>query len=351
VAYIVKFTNVISWKKPVFIAQISAIDSVFMFSLTPFTKLLRKSVPIAGVAVCLALSNCAFTKHTPTKNIPVANETLRMQIFLDGHHFGPGVVDGSDGEFTRKALANYQQSAVKSPDLRWIQPYTNYIIAQSDLAVIGVNAAGPEAQSKQSKMPYTTLVELLAERFHTTQKFMRSLNPNMDLNAAIAGTSITAPNILEPFHYDAYPSGYPSPSDAVAAQHQVIVELKEKILKVIDHDQVIAAFPITPGSSEHPAPVGEWRIVGAVPWPWYRHDEGVLERGERTDQFFNLPPGPNNPVGILWAGLNRPGVGIHGTPVPDTIGRAGSHGCIRLANWDAATFRTLVSKGTHVTIR
>ncbi|MFD2257241.1 L,D-transpeptidase [Luteolibacter algae] len=55
-----------------------------------------------------------------------------------------------------------------------------------------------------------------------------------------------------------------------------------------------------------------------------------------------FPPARNNPVGVLWAGLNRPGIGIHGSPVPDTIGRAGSHGCIRLSNWDAATFYTLV---------
>ncbi len=51
----------------------------------------------------------------------------------------------------------------------------------------------------------------------------------------------------------------------------------------------------------------------------------------------SFPPA-NNPVGILWAGLNRPGIAIHGSPAPDTIGRAGSHDGIRLSNWDAATF-------------
>ena len=51
------------------------------------------------------------------------------------------------------------------------------------------------------------------------------------------------------------------------------------------------------------------------------------------------------------AGLNRPGIGIHSSPAPYTIGRAGSHGCIRLSNWDAATFYTLVGKGTAVTVR
>jgi lipoprotein-anchoring transpeptidase ErfK/SrfK len=65
-----------------------------------------------------------------------------------------------------------------------------------------------------------------------------------------------------------------------------------------------------------------------VAFPWFRYD-----------------------LGVLRAGLNRPGIGIHGCPFPDTIARAGSHGRIRLSNWDAATIYTLVGKGTAVTIR
>jgi lipoprotein-anchoring transpeptidase ErfK/SrfK len=63
-----------------------------------------------------------------------------------------------------------------------------------------------------------------------------------------------------------------------------------------------------------------------------------------------LPPGPRNPVGILWMQLNRPGDGIHGCPNAETIGRTGSHGCIRLANWDAAIIWRMVTAGTPVTI-
>ncbi|QTN31031.1 L,D-transpeptidase [Akkermansiaceae bacterium] len=68
-------------------------------------------------------------------------------------------------------------------------------------------------------------------------------------------------------------------------------------------------------------------------------------------EFNSAPPGPNNLVGILWAGQNRPGIGVHGSPAPEPVGRAGSHGCIRHSNWDAATFYTLVGKGIAVTIR
>ena len=51
-----------------------------------------------------------------------------------------------------------------------------------------------------------------------------------------------------------------------------------------------------------------------------------------------IPPGPNNPVGVAWVGLSLPGYGIHGTPEPEKVGRTESHGCFRLANWNAATF-------------
>ena len=65
---------------------------------------------------------------------------------------------------------------------------------------------------------------------------------------------------------------------------------------------------------------------------------------------FILPAGPNNPVGILWMGLSKPHVGIHGTNQPETIGRAASHGCIRTANWDAARVKELVTVGNIVSI-
>jgi lipoprotein-anchoring transpeptidase ErfK/SrfK len=63
-----------------------------------------------------------------------------------------------------------------------------------------------------------------------------------------------------------------------------------------------------------------------------------------------LPPGPNNPVGVAWVGLNRSGYGIHGTPKPEEVGRTESHGCFRLANWNAEYFAQLVSIGTTVFI-
>jgi lipoprotein-anchoring transpeptidase ErfK/SrfK len=77
----------------------------------------------------------------------------------------------------------------------------------------------------------------------------------------------------------------------------------------------------------------------------------VLEHGKRTDNFYNLPPGPNNPVGVGWIGLNKPGIGIHGTNNPYSIGQWASHGCMRTANWDIARIAKMVTKNVKVEIQ
>lgn len=316
----------------------------------------RKLTPLAlGIASLAFLGGCATTKPTVVKREKSRDEAIQLQIFLDARHFGPGVVDGSAGEFTTKALEFYNKAhglpAGARPDVSAIQAYTVYTIAPEDLAVLGTMAVEPADIAKQKRLPYTTLGELIAERFHTTKGFLAEINRGKDIDALAAGDSVTVPNVARPFRADKFPSTYPAPVASVAKSRRVLVDVSTRMLEVREGGRLLAAFPITPGSSEHPAPAGEWKIVGAVPWPWYRYDEGVLKRGERTEEFFLFPPGVNSPVGILWAGTNRPGVGIHGTPNPDTIGRAGSHGCIRLANWDAAAFYTLVAKGVPVTIR
>jgi len=310
---------------------------------------------LTGAGAALLFSGCASTRPAQVAAGTPKEDVLRLQIYLDSQNFGPGVVDGSLGEFTEKALSLYLSASGMSdgdsPDTSTIVPYASYTVTTEDLSVLGTMAVEPAEVAQQSKLPYTELVELLAERFHTTPSFLNRINPGTGINALEAGASVKVPNIQRPFRFDRFPSGYPAPSANLASSRRVSVDLDQRMLLVTQGGGVIAAFPITPGSSEHPAPRGEWKVARAVPWPWYRYDEGVLKRGERTEDFHNFPPGPNSPVGVLWAGLNRPGVGIHGTSTPDTIGRSGSHGCIRLSNWDAAKFYTLIAAGTPVTIQ
>jgi hypothetical protein len=108
--------------------------------------------------------------------------------------------------------------------------------------------------------------------------------------------------------------------------------------------------PITPGSKTLPAPLGTWKVVRITMLPWFRWDEAMLRHGRRSGDFFNIPPGPRNPSGIAWIGLNKKGVAIHGTDHPDMIGRSASHGCIRLVNWDAARVANQLTDGTTVEI-
>ena len=74
------------------------------------------------------------------------------------------------------------------------------------------------------------------------------------------------------------------------------------------------------------------------------------EHGKRSGNFYMLPPGPRNPVGVMWIALNKKGIGMHGTDDPGSIGRAVSHGCIRLANWDVVRLATKIKAGDNVSI-
>ncbi len=307
---------------------------------------------LVAVAGAIAIVGCATVEQPPAKpELSRRDQVVQLQIFLDSVNFGPGVVDGRNGEFTAKALTIYQRVMGRNPDVSSVVPYATYVVTAEDRKRIGTVPATPEAMAEQPRLPYTSLTELLAERAHTTQDFVRRLNPGISVDTLGVGSAVKLPNVARPLRVGSFPSTYRAPDPAKAATRRVVVDTGERQLRVIDGDQLLAVFPITPGSSAHPAPLGDWKILGLAPWPWFRWDEGVLKRGERTEVAFQIPPGVNNPVGILWAGLNRPGIGIHGTPSPETIGRSGSHGCIRLANWDAATFYTLVPKGTPVTIR
>src|SRR5581483_8526905 len=120
------------------------------------------------------------------------------------------------------------------------------------------------------------------------------------------------------------------------------------MLDVYDGKALIASYPITPGSTRLPAPIGVWQIVGLVALPEFRWDEAMLEHGVRFSNFFQILSGHRNPVGVLWCALDKRGIGIHGTNSPETIGRTGSNGCIRLANWVANRFSKMVTPGIPV---
>jgi lipoprotein-anchoring transpeptidase ErfK/SrfK len=119
----------------------------------------------------------------------------------------------------------------------------------------------------------------------------------------------------------------------------VLVSLVDRKLAVIEDGVVIATFEVAVGADVSPSPTGEFKVVSRVQNPTYYHP-GVV-----------IPGGKNNPLGTRWLGLSEKGYGIHGTNAPGSIGRAASHGCIRLRNRDIEKLFTLVRVGDTVKIR
>lgn len=288
----------------------------------------------------------------------------QLQIFLDQKHFGPGKIDGGWGEFTGKALNYYEKVnnlPVTTEITSWetvgehlpieeVYPvYTTYTVTEEDMKRIGSIPSSYAAQSKMRSMPYTSVIEFLGERFHSDPNFLRKLNPMVNMDNLKAGDVVRVPNV-EPFKIEEVKEIAKLPRREEMLNREIRIDTRTKILRLMEDGKLLATFPITPGSGSLPAPPGTWRIVGISQLPWFRRDESMLQHGVRSENFYMIPAGPNNPVGVIWMALSKSGIGIHGTNSPDTIGRSASHGCIRLANWDAIRLAKMVTEGMTVKI-
>jgi lipoprotein-anchoring transpeptidase ErfK/SrfK len=119
----------------------------------------------------------------------------------------------------------------------------------------------------------------------------------------------------------------------------VLISIPDRKLAVLEDDDVIATFPVAVGAAMSPSPTGEFKIVNRVANPTYYHGGKVI------------PTGKDNPLGTRWLGLSLKGYGIHGTNAPRSVGRAASHGCIRLRNRDIERLFTMLRAGDKVLIR
>jgi lipoprotein-anchoring transpeptidase ErfK/SrfK len=285
---------------------------------------------------------------------------IRLKIFLDQHSFGPGEIDDHWSDLCANALRLYQtandrdgngqvDSQLKQ-DLTNLAPeYISYQIKPGDLDWVGKSPQTPAAQAKLKFMPYPSLADLVAERFHTSVRFLASLNHTKNLSILHPGDAVQVPNV-PPFEVEGLKAADDIPPRPELKTHSVEVDTKKKVLTVTDGTSVVAAFPITPGSKQLPAPIGTWQVVKIATLPWFRWDKSMLLHGRRSGDFHSIPPGPRNEVGVAWIGLNKKGIGIHGTNSPGSIGLSASHGCIRLANWDAVRVVNLVTQGVTVQI-
>lgn len=290
-----------------------------------------------------SLNNSEWYENIGKGQFPVY---ARAHVMLNNTHASPGAIDGSNGKNTLKAIASFQQMNGLTPTgeltketwdalvAKQTKPaYVEYTITEADLK-------GPYAESipsdyaLQAKMKglyYTRVTEMLGEKFHMDENFLKKINPTATFKKA--GEKIIVANVRNDL-----------PEDI----HLIVAHKGARQLYLFNsRNQMIASFPATIGSTDTPSPTGTYKVVGVAKNPWYSYSPSNFVQGNNLKPL-SLPPGPNAPVGNIWIGLSKKSFGIHGTPSPSLISKTASHGCIRLTNWDANDLGNKVRSGVTV---
>ena len=350
---------------------------------------------LIGLFILTGAFPAAAKKKTASKanrsNKAQVEAATRLQIFLDRANFSPGRLDGRYNDFTWKALALYRESQgqqsqpipppsathanmppnVSGLDFSGVEPvFVSYTVSEADLQTVGPLPAHVADKAKLNFLPYRDAADAIAEKFHSDVHFLEQLNPGK-LKKIKAGDQLNVPNV-EPFDLasvkDIKPGSEtaseaanetedqpetqgPTPEESAAPRDvSVKIDTKTNMLDVFENEKLIAAYPVAIGSERNASPIGDWKVRGVAKLPRFRYDKEMLEHGQRSGNFYMLPPGPRNPVGVMWIALNKKGIGIHGTDDPGSIGHAVSHGCIRLANWGVVRLATKIKAGDNVSI-
>jgi lipoprotein-anchoring transpeptidase ErfK/SrfK len=276
-------------------------------------------------------------------------DVLEAQIALARRAISPGSIDAALGSQTREALSVFQgieslsQTGALDVDTRTrlildAPLLTTYVVTTNDLAHLQLLGKTWLAKSQQSALDYETELELVAEKSHSHPVLIRRLNPGVNWTNITPGTVLQIPDV-----------NYPNPTNKAAF---VVIHLNEKFLEAFGMEtNLLAHFPCSIAAHVEKRPVGELHVAVIAPNPNYTFDPELFPESleaRQLNQKLVLPSGPNNPVGVAWIGLDKPGYGIHGTPVPEQVGRTESHGCFRLANWDAEYLMQLVWVGMPV---
>ena len=292
---------------------------------------------------------------------------MQTQVVLDRLGFSPGVIDGKEGMSTTLAIKGFQEAnglkvtgQMDDATKQALQPRMN-IAATRMVTIPAAFVAGPfqpipddpQKQAKMDQLGYKDAMEKLAERFHTTPDTLLALNSPQ---ASIAGGSkIRVPNVGNDRVTAVEDQDWAKTLNTLGVSSEqpkatkIVVDKSDKSLKAFGADgKLLAQFQATMGSTHDPLPLGDWKVTVVDKNPEFRYNPKLFWDVSNDKKGAMLPPGPNGPVGVVWIDLTKEHYGIHGTSAPETIGRAESHGCVRLTNWDAARLAQMVSAGTEV---
>ncbi|WP_153020137.1 L,D-transpeptidase [Paramesorhizobium deserti] len=268
------------------------------------------------------------------------------QVLLDRAGASPGVIDGRAGSNVDKAAAAYGELTGKYLDpsnetainaeleATGGPAFIEYAITYEDVGRQYV-ASIPEDYAHKAQLPamaYTSVIEMLGEKFHIDEAYLREINPGANFNQP--GTVIRVPNVGKPIN---------------AKVARIIADKRRKQVRGYDESgRLVVAYPSTIGSSDNPSPSGIVQVERIAINPNYTYNPKINFKQGNNDKVLTIPPGPNGPVGTVWIALSKPTYGIHGTPEPSKIGKTSSHGCVRLTNWDAQELAKLVKPGVTV---
>jgi lipoprotein-anchoring transpeptidase ErfK/SrfK len=319
----------------------------------------------AGILLVAGAANFARAQGSseagPAVGAGVAKQlriNIAWQVALEGSDFSPGIIDGV---FKRKgvmALTEYAARNFPGRQIYDLEVYKAlkvdvdtalalYEITPEDASLVG----GPlpddwNEKAQLKRLNYETLADCLAEKFHCTAALLETLNPGIKLASLSPGQKLVVPN-LQPFPID----------NRIVVNKRtgaatITVNLGDKTIRVFDGGGgQLALFHCSIAKDKNKLPDRDAKVaVIAAPNPNYTFNPSMWPEVHNVSRVLTIPPGPRNPVGLAWVGLDLPGYGIHGTPKPELIGKTGSHGCFRLCNWDALKFAGWVREGMTVKV-
>ena len=326
----------------------SAALTTFLLALAYMPAASAPKAPAATALPMDSVNNAEWRGQGRNVHTPLL---VKLQILLDRAHASPGQIDATRGENTRKAVAAYRemrglsgggdridQTLWRSLTESDSEPaLVAYVITEKDIKGPFIEKVPEDYREKAAlkQLSFTSVTELLAEKFHMSEQLLKQLNPTAAFDQA--GTEIVVANVER----------------EQLPRKIARVEVKasgQRVLAYDKDDRLVAVYPATVGSNERPSPAGDLKVTSVAENPTYHYDPSLNLRGVDVQEKLELPPGPNNPVGLVWIALSAKGYGIHGTPEPEAVSKRASHGCIRLTNWDALELAKHVTKGTPVRI-
>jgi len=314
---------------------------------------------LASALILIAVPRLIAQQRKPESEASGRTGALEIQVLLDRSGFSSGEIDGKGGQNTRRALAAFAKAhriasgsthgaaVLKALGAGTTEPVVSYTITAEDTGGPFVEAV-PEDMEERAKLPglyYTSVLEKMSEKFHSSPALLNSLNPGARF---ATGEQIKVPNVLDSEDR----ASHDKTEEAPAGATRVVVTKRTSSLAVLNSSgRTLFYAPVTSGSKHDPLPLGRWMVTSVLRNPTYSYNPNLFWDSDPQNAKTKIAAGPNNPVGTVWIDINKPHYGIHGSPEPGRIGNAVSHGCVRLTNWDAERVADLVRKGTTVVFR